>query len=377
MIPFNKPFIIENEFKYIEDAINNKGILRGDGAYTKKCHALLEEKLGCKKALLTHSCTAALEMAAILLDLNPGDEVIMPSYTFVSTANAFVMRGAVPVFVDIRPDTLNINENLIEQAVTPKTKAICCVHYAGVACEMDKIMEIARRHNLKVVEDAAQALGSFYKGKPLGTIGDMGCFSFHETKNVISGEGGAIIINNEQFLERAEIIREKGTNRSKFFRGQVDKYTWVDIGSSFLPSDIVAAFLYSQLENMDKINQKRLEIWNQYNDFFSLYAHIIKRPVIPAHCRHNAHMYYILFKDLQARTRFIDYMKENDILTVFHYIPLHSSPAGKKYCKTAGNMDVTNTISDTLVRLPMFYTLNDEKLNQIFITVKQYMERNK
>lgn len=246
MIPFNKPFVIDKEFKYIEDAISNKGILRGDGFYTKKCNEFLEQKFGCKKALLTHSCTAALEMAAILLDLQPGDEVIMPSYTFVSTANAFVLRGAIPVFVDIRPDTLNIDEKLIEKAITPKTKAICCVHYAGVACEMDAILDIANRYQLAVVEDAAQALGSFYKEKPLGTIGDIGCFSFHETKNVISGEGGAIFINNDKYIERAEIIREKGTNRSKFFRGQVDKYTWVDIGSSYLPSDLIAAFLFSQ-----------------------------------------------------------------------------------------------------------------------------------
>lgn len=374
MIHFNKPFLIENEFRYIEDAINNQCILRGDGVYTKKCHSLLEEKLGCKKALLTHSCTAALEMAAILLDLKPGDEVIMPSYTFVSTANAFVLRGAVPVFVDIRPDTLNIDENLIEDAITPKTKAICCVHYAGVACEMDKILDIAHRHNLYVVEDAAQALGSFYKGKPLGTIGDMGCFSFHETKNVISGEGGAIIINNEKFIERAEIIREKGTNRSKFFRGQVDKYTWVDIGSSYLPSDMIAAFLYSQLENMDKINQKRIDIWNEYHEFFKQFEDVIKRPYCPEYCQHNAHMYYLLFKDLETRTMFIDFMKQNDVSTVFHYIPLHSSPAGQKYCRTYGDMDVTNEISDTLVRLPMFYELDDESLKHIINSAKAFIE---
>ncbi len=374
MIRFNKPFLIENEFKYIEDAINNQGILRGDGLYTKKCHALLEQKLNAKKALLTHSCTAALEMAAILLNLNPGDEVIMPSYTFVSTANAFVLRGAVPVFVDIRPDTLNIDENLIEQAITPKTKAICCVHYAGVPCEMDKITDIAKRYNLKVIEDAAQALGSFYKGKPLGTIGDMGCFSFHETKNVISGEGGAIIINSDEFVERAEIIREKGTNRSKFFRGQVDKYTWVDIGSSYLPSDLIAAFLFSQLENMDKINNKRIDIWNKYNEFFKKYDEKIRRPIVPKDCKHNAHMYYVLFKDLETRTEFIDFMKEHDIWTVFHYIPLHSSPAGKKYCKAIGSMEVTNRISDTLVRLPLFYELNDKNLNFIFEKIDDFMK---
>ena len=376
MIAFNKPFLIENELKYIKDAINTQGVLRGDGVYTKKCYAFLEEKLNCRKALLTHSCTAALEMAAILLDLKQGDEVIMPSYTFVSTANAFVLRGAVPVFVDIRPDTLNIDENLIEAAITPKTKAICCVHYAGVACEMDKILDIAKRHNLYVVEDAAQALGSFYKSKPLGTIGDMSCFSFHETKNIISGEGGAIIINNEKFIERAEIIREKGTNRSKFFRGQVDKYTWVDIGSSYLPSDMIAAFLYSQLENMDKINQKRLEIWHEYDEFFKKYDGIIQRPHCPDECTHNAHMYYVLFHDLGSRTKFIDYMKENDVLTVFHYIPLHSAPAGIKYCKTCGKMDVTNRISDTLVRLPMFYELSNLQLQGIKSKIENFMKSN-
>ena len=373
MIHFNRPFIIENELNYIKDAID-KGILRGDGIYTKKCHALLENKLGCKKALLTHSCTAALEMAAILLDLEPGDEVIMPSYTFVSTANAFVLRGAVPVFVDIRPDTLNIDENLIEQAITEKTKAIAVVHYAGVACEMDKIMDIAKRHNLAVVEDAAQALGSFYKGKPLGTIGDMGCISFHETKNIISGEGGAIIINNDKYIERSEIIREKGTNRSKFFRGQVDKYTWVDIGSSFLPSDMVAAFLYSQLENMDKINKKRIEIWKKYDEFFRQFDGIIRRPIVPDNCKQNAHMYYILFNDLETRTKYIDYMKKNDVLTVFHYLPLHSAPAGQKYGRTPGKMDITNKISDTLVRLPMFYELNDAEMNKILKTSEEFLK---
>lgn len=375
MIHFNKPFLIENELNYIKEAID-KGILRGDGIYTKKCHELLEKKLGCKKVLLTHSCTAALEMAAILLDIKAGDEIIMPSYTFVSTANAFVLRGGVPVFVDIRPDTLNIDENLIEAAITEKTKAICVVHYAGVSCEMDKIIEIAKKYNLYIVEDAAQALSSTYKSKQLGTIGDLACFSFHETKNVISGEGGALVINNEKFIERAEIIREKGTNRSKFFRGQVDKYTWVDIGSSFLPSDMIAAFLYSQLENMDKINEKRLWIWYKYDEFFKQYDNIIRRPIIPDDCKHNAHMYYVLFKNLDIRTKFIDFMKQNQICTVFHYIPLHSSPAGMKYCKTIGKMDVTNNISDTLVRLPMFYELDDNMLSDIFDKINKFLEQN-
>ena len=369
MIPFNKPFLIDKEFEYIQDAIN-QGVLRGDGIYTKKCHKFLEEKLNCEKALLTHSCTAALEMAAILLDIKPGDEIIMPSYTFVSTANAFVLRGGVPVFVDIREDTLNINENLIENAITEKTKAICVVHYAGVSCEMDKILEIAKKYKLPVVEDAAQALGSFYKEKPLGTIGDLGCFSFHETKNVISGEGGALIINDPKYIERAEIIREKGTNRSQFFRGEVDKYTWVDIGSSFLPSDMVAAYLFSQLENMDKINKKRMEIWQNYNEFFSRYDGKIRRPYIPNNCKHNAHMYYILFKNLAERTQFIDYMKSNGINPVFHYIPLHSSPAGIKYGRVSGDMAVTDRVADTLVRMPMYYTLSDDELSSIksFIT---------
>lgn len=374
MIPFNKPFVIENELEYIKDAIDNK-LIRGDGGYTKKCHSFLEKKLEAKKVLLTHSCTAALEMAAILTDIKPGDEVIMPSYTFVSTANAFVLRGGVPVFVDIRPDTLNINEDLIEQAITPKTKAIVPVHYAGVACEMDKIMEIAKKYNLLVIEDAAQGVGAFYKGKPLGTIGDMGCFSFHETKNIISGEGGAIVINNEKFVERAEIIREKGTNRSKFFRGQVDKYTWVDIGSSFLPSDMIAAYLYSQLENMDKINAKRIDVWNVYNKFFEQYEGIVKRPFIPENCTHNAHMYYVLFKNLELRTKFIEYMKKNNISTVFHYIPLHSSPAGEKFGRTCGDMSVTNEISDTLVRLPMFYELNSNEMSLIKENIKEFMEK--
>ena len=374
MIPFNKPFVIENELEYIKDAIDNK-LIRGDGGYTKKCHSFLEKKLEAKKVLLTHSCTAALEMAAILTDIKPGDEVIMPSFTFVSTANAFVLRGAVPVFVDIRPDTQNIDESLIEQAITNKTKAICVVHYAGVACEMDKIMEIANRHNLIVVEDAAQAVGSLYKGKPLGTIGDIGCFSFHETKNIISGEGGAVIINKDKYVERAEIIREKGTNRSKFFRGQVDKYTWVDIGSSYLPSDMIGAYLYPQLQNVNKINQKRLDIWHEYDEFFKQYDGIIRRPVVPQECVHNAHMYYVLFKNLNLRTKFINFMKENEISTVFHYIPLHSSPAGIKYCKTFGDMSNTDKTSDTLVRMPLFYNLSKEDMTAIKNTISEFMEK--
>lgn len=373
MIPFNKPFCIENEEKYIHDAIEQRKLC-GDGAYTKKCNSFLEEKLQCKKALLTHSCTAALEMAAILMDLKPGDEVIMPSYTFVSTASAFVLRGAIPVFVDVRPDTCNIDEKLIEAAITDKTKGIVCVHYAGVSCEMDTIMDIAKRHNLIVVEDAAQAFGSFYKGKPCGTIGDVGCYSFHETKNVICGEGGALIINNDKFTERAEIIREKGTNRTKFFRGEIDKYTWVDLGSSYLPSDMIAAFLYSQLENMDKINNKRLILWDKYDEFFKKYDGIIKRQFIPADCKHNAHMYYIRFKDLDTRSAFIQHMKQNEIGTVFHYIPLHSSPAGQKFCKTFGDLNNTDTVSDTLVRLPMFYELDDKSFDAVIACAEKFFE---
>lgn len=371
MIPFNKTFVIENEFNYIKDAIQN-GILRGDGVYTKKCQEYLESKLN-SKVLLTPSCSSALEMSAILLDIKPGDEIIMPSYTFVSTANAFVLRGGIPVFVDIRDDTLNINENLIEQAITSKTKAICCVHYAGVSCEMDKIMEIAHKHNLKVVEDAAQAIGCFYKGKPLGAIGDLGCFSFHETKNIIAGEGGALVINNKEYIERAEIIREKGTNRSKFFRGQVDKYTWVDIGSSYLAADIVAAFLYSQLENMERINARRLEIWNEYDKFLKEFGGKIKRPFIPENCQHTAHMYYIVFENLAKRTHFINFMKEQKISTAFHYIPLHSSPAGKKFCRTPFPMNITDKIADTLVRLPLFYELNEKDMNYIQSIIAKFM----
>lgn len=363
MIAFNKPFMVDNEFKYIKDAIDS-GKICGDGKYTKKCNEFLEYKLGVKKALLTHSCTAALEMAAILADIKDGDEIIMPSYTFVSTANAFVLRGGIPVFVDIDENTLCINEKLIEQAITPKTKAICVVHYAGISCDMDMVMKIAKEHDLMVIEDAAQALGSFYKDKPLGSIGDIACFSFHETKNIISGEGGAIIINNPKLIERAEIIREKGTNRNKFFRGEVDKYTWVDIGSSYLPSEIVAAFLYSQLENMDKINLKRIDIWNRYNEDF-IKIDYIKTPYVPSYARHNAHMYYLLFHSVDDRSRFIEFLKQNGVYSVFHYIPLHSSLAGKTFGRFVGDMRITDKVSDTLVRLPMFYELSDSDIDKI------------
>ncbi len=376
MIGFNRPTLIGKELEYIKDAIANHHKISGDGFYTSKCRKWLKEYLGAQDVLLTHSCTAALEMSAILLDLKEGDEVIMPSYTFVSTANAFVLRGAVPVFVDIRPDTLNIDENLIEQAITSKTKAIVVVHYAGVACEMDKIMDIAKKYNLAVVEDAAQALGSKYKGKNLGTIGDFGTLSFHETKNIISGEGGALIINNQKYIERAEIIREKGTNRSKFLQGQVDKYTWVDIGSSYLPSDIIAAYLYAQLENIEIINYRRKKIWHFYDDLFSIVKTVsnIKTPLIPQECEFNAHMYYVIFNDNESRNNFIKFLKENDISAIFHYIPLHSSVAGQKYCKTTFEMNVTDEIYRCLVRLPLYYDLDDLKLEKIGLMVRNYFE---
>lgn len=361
MIPFNRPYMTGRELSYIAEA-HATGHLSGDGPFTKRCNAWLENTTGCKKALLTHSCTAALEMAAILLDLKSGDEVIMPSYTFVSTANAFVLRGAVPVFVDIRADTLNIDETLIEAAITPRTRAICVVHYAGVGCEMDTIKAIATKYDLIVVEDAAQGIMSTYKGKPLGGIGHLAALSFHETKNVISGEGGALLINDERFLERAEIIREKGTNRSKFFRGQVDKYTWVDIGSSYLPSEILSAFLAAQLEEANSITARRLAMWNEYYTWAKPFeeAGSLRRPVVPSECQHNAHMFYLLLSGLNARTRFIEQLKAKGINAVFHYIPLHSAPAGKKYCRTHGSLTNTEALSDRLVRMPLWVGLEQE-----------------
>ena len=375
-IVFNQPSLIDKELEYIFDAIKNHKKISGDGFYTAKSRQYLKNYLNAKDVLLTHSCTAALEMAAILLDLKVGDEVIMPSYTFVSTANAFVLRGAVPVFVDIKLDDLNIDENLIEQAITPKTKVIAVVHYGGVACEMDKVMAIAKKHNLFVVEDAAQALGSKYKGKKLGTIGHFGCLSFHETKNIISGEGGALIINDESYIERAEIIREKGTNRAKFFQGQVDKYTWVDVGSSFLPSDIIAAYLYSQLENIDLINNRRMEIWNFYNKLFGKYEALghIQIPKIPDHSEFNAHLYCVLFKNNKIRGQFIEFLKQESISAIFHYIPLHSSPAGLKYGNTPFDMRVTDKVSETLVRMPLFYDLSDGQLDHIAKKVEEFFK---
>ena len=360
MIPFNKPYLTGKEIHYIAEA-HARGQLSGDGYFTNKCNAWLEEMSGCHKALLTHSCTAALEMAAILADIQPGDEVIMPSYTFVSTANAFVLRGGVPVFVDIREDTLNIDEQLIEAAITSRTKAIVPVHYAGVACEMDTIMAIARKHNLLVIEDAAQGMMSTYKGRPLGSIGDLGCFSFHETKNIISGEGGALLINNSAYADRAEIIREKGTNRSQFFRGEVDKYTWVDIGSSYLPGELIAAFLWAQMEEAETITAKRLKIWEHYHQAFEALevTHRLRRPIVPEGCGHNAHMYYLLLRDLDDRTIFISKMKDLKINCVFHYVPLHASIFSKQSGFSLGDLPVADILSARLVRLPFWIGLEN------------------
>ena len=367
MIPFNKPPLTGNEQQYILESINSSKI-SGDGKFTKLCHEWFEDKLHCKKALLTTSCTHALEMTAILLDIQKGDEVIMPSYTFVSTANAFVLRGAKIVFVDIRPDTMNIDETFIENAITEKTKVIVPVHYAGVACEMDTIMDIASRHNIFVVEDAAQGMMSSYKGKALGTIGHFGTFSFHETKNYTSaGEGGLLIINDEQFVQRAEIIREKGTNRSQFFRGMVDKYSWVDVGSSYLMNDVSAAYLWGNLEKTDDINNNRLNSWQVYYDGLKELEEksFISLPIIPNECTHNAHMFYIKVKDLETRTKLLAYLKENDVLAVFHYIPLHSAPAGLRFGRFENEDLYTTVESEKLIRLPMYYDLKDKEILQI------------
>ena len=363
MIPFNVPPCAGKETEYIRQAVESRKIC-GDGAFTKKCNAWLEEKFHAEKALMTTSGSSALDMAALLCDLQPGDEVILPSFTFSSTANAFVLAGAKLVFTDIRPDTMNIDEKKIEAAITEKTRVICVVHYAGVACEMDSIMAIARKHNLLVVQDAAQAVMSTYKGQALGTIGDFGCYSFHETKNYSMGEGGAILINRPEYIERAEILREKGTNRSKFFRGQVDKYTWVDFGDSFLPSELNAAYLWAQLEMADEINEDRKRSWALYHELLSPLAEAgrIEVPTIPEGCVHNAHMYYVKLKDLEERGRYISYMKEHGVGTVFHYIPLHSAPAGLRFGRFAGKDEYTTKESERLTRLPMFYGLQEEDI---------------
>lgn len=373
MIAFNVPPYTGKEIDYIKQTVENHKIC-GDGPFTKKCSNWLENKTATKKCLLTTSCTHATELAALLSEIKEGDEVIMPSYTFVSTADAFVLRGATVVFVDIRPDTLNIDETLIEAAITEKTRAIVPVHYAGVACEMDTIMDIAKRYHLIVIEDAAQGIMSEYKGKALGTFGEFGCFSFHETKNYSMGEGGALLIRDEKYIEDAEIIREKGTNRSKFFRGQIDKYTWMNYGSSYLPSDMNAAYLWAQLELADVINDKRLEIWNQYNEALKPLAQkgLIEVPFIPEECTHNAHMYYIKAKDLVERTALIQFLKENDIVAPFHYIPLHSAPAGLKFGRFHGEDHYTTKESERLLRLPLFYTLTSEQVTFIIEKIKEF-----
>ena len=375
MINFNVPPFTGKEMDYIKKAVENQKIC-GDGEFTMKCNAWIEEKTGTKKCLLTTSCTHATELAALLSDIKEGDEIIMPSYTFVSTADAFVLRGATVVFVDINPKTMNIDENLIEDAITDKTRAIVPVHYAGVSCEMDKIMEIAKRYNLIVIEDAAQGIMSTYKGKALGTIGDFGCFSFHETKNYSMGEGGAILIRDEDKIEEAEIIREKGTNRSKFFRGQIDKYTWVNYGSSYLPSDMNAAYLYAQLEMADEINNDRLANWNHYYEGLSKLAEAgkIELPYIPEGCVHNAHMFYIKAKDLEERTRLIAFLKENGILSVFHYIPLHTAPAGQKFGRFHGEDKYTTKESERLARLPMYYGLKEDQVDYIISKIKEFYQ---
>lgn len=365
-IPFNWPHMTGKELYYIAEAHFN-GRLAGDGPYTARCHRLLEERSGSRKALLTHSCTAALEMSALLMDVQPGDEIIMPSYTFVSTANAFVLRGGVPVFVDIRADTLNIDEKLIEAAITPRTRGIAVVHYAGVACEMDAIMEIAARHGLQVVEDAAQGVMASYKGRPLGSIGQLGALSFHETKNVISGEGGALLVNDPALALRAEIIREKGTDRSRFFRGEVDKYTWQDVGSSFLPGELVAAFLWAQLEDAERITQVRLEAWRRYHELLLPLETrgALRRPTVPAGCEHNAHMYYVLLASGIDRQQVLDALKRAEVSSVFHYVPLHSSPAGRRFGRAHGDLSVTDRESERLIRLPLWVGLTKEKQDRV------------
>ncbi len=373
MINFNVPPFTGKEMDYIRQAVDHQKIC-GDGEFTKKCSQWIEERTGTEKCLLTTSCTHALELAALLAEIKEGDEVIMPSYTFVSTADAFVLRGAKAVFVDVRPDTMNIDENLIEEAITAKTRAIAVVHYAGVGCEMDKIMDIAKRHNLYVVEDAAQGIMASYKGRALGTIGDFGCFSFHETKNYSMGEGGALLLRDTKYVEGAEILREKGTDRSKYFRGQVDKYRWMNYGSSYLPSDMNAAYLYAQLEMADEINEIRLARWNRYRELLSPLAEAgkIELPFIPEECTHNAHMFYIKTKDLEERRRLIEFLKESGILAVFHYVPLHSAPAGMKFGRFHGEDKYTTKESERLLRLPMFYKLTEEEVDYIAGKVKEF-----
>jgi dTDP-4-amino-4,6-dideoxygalactose transaminase len=366
MIPFNRPYATGKEPNYVAGAQRNHH-LSGDGWFTKRCHQWIEQQTGCARALLTHSCTSALDLAALMLDLKPGDEVILPSYTFVSTANAFVLRGAVPVFVDVREDTLNIDEILIEAAITPRTRAIVPVHYAGVCCEMDSIVTIARRHNLRIVEDAAQAIMASYKGRAPGAIGDLGSFSFHETKNIHSGEGGSLLVNDPELVLRAEIMREKGTDRGRFFRGEVDKYTWQDVGSSFLPNEITAAFLWAQLEEAERITSERLSVWNRYHEMLASLEQdgLLRRPIVPADCQHNGHLYYILLRSEDERQRVLDGLKNNGIGAVFHYVPLHSSPAGRRFGRAHGDLPLTTALSGRLVRLPMWVGLSEAQQQRV------------
>jgi dTDP-4-amino-4,6-dideoxygalactose transaminase len=365
-IPFNWPYATGKELVYAAEAQRSHH-LSGDGSFTRRCHQWIERQTGCARALLTHSCTSALDLAALLLDLKSGDEVILPSYTFVSTANAFVLRGAVPVFVDIREDTLNLDERLIEAAITPRTRAIVPMHYAGVACEMDSILAIAKRHDLRIVEDAAQAILSGYKGRSPGAIGDLGSFSFHETKNVMSGEGGSLLVNDPDLSLRAEILREKGTDRGRFFRGEVDKYTWQDVGSSFLPSEITAAFLWAQLEEAQTITRERLAIWQRYHEMLAPLEQqgLLRRPIVPADCQHNGHMYYILLPSPAERRKVLEGLKANNIHAVFHYVPLHSSPAGLRFGRAHGDLALTTSLSQRLVRLPMWLGLSEAQQQRI------------
>lgn len=375
MIDFNRPAFVGKELEYINDAVK-RGMLCGDGEYTRKCSQWMKDKFQVNHVMLTTSCTHALEMAAYLAQIQPGDEVIMPSYTFVSTADAFVLRGAKIVFVDIRPDTMNIDEKLIEQAITPKTKAIVVVHYAGVACEMDTVMALAEKYNLKVIEDAAQGVDAYYKGKALGTIGDFGCYSFHETKNYTMGEGGAVLFQDDKYQEPAEILREKGTDRSKFFRGQVDKYRWIDYGSSYLPSEMNAAYLYAQLEECDRISRKRMQIYDFYHEALECLEKEgkIERPYVPSECTHNAHMYYIKVRNMEVRSRLLKHLRANGICSVFHYVPLHTAPAGLKFGRFAGEDVYTTKESERLMRLPMFYNLDMEDAQKVVDTLLAYQE---
>ncbi len=371
-IAFNLPYLTGNELTYLIEANSHRG-LSGDGQFTKKCHAWLEQQTKSAKALLTHSCTAALEMSAILLNLKPGDEVIMPSYTFSSTANAFVLRGAIPVFVDIREDTLNLDECLIEQAITERTKAIVPMHYAGVSCEMDRILDIAKTHQLKVVEDAAQGVMAFYKDRALGSIGDMGAYSFHATKNIISGEGGCLLVNDESYALSAEVIREKGTNRSQFLRGEIDKYTWQEMGSSYLPSELIAAFLWAQLESAEEITKERLHRWDYYYSQLQPLelAGYLRRPIVPEHCRHNAHMFYIILPDALTCQHVNEALKKNNISAMTHYVPLHSSPAGLKYGRSDGDLTVTDSMSSRLVRLPLWVGITEQEQDRVVTILRE------